>query len=137
MGLINRIKGGPSVRQLVSDGIKIADQVATDKDALNKLKYNLATAQAQLMMGGSGFPITKYTICGLVSLVVGTGAYVFLRAIDFIITSGMTQESLEMAKVLMSNYRDFSMPALAAIGLITGGFVTGSSFKRSKWSKNE
>ena len=137
MGLINRIKGGPSVRQLVSDGIKIADQVATDKDALNKLKYNLATAQAQLMMGGSGFPITKYTICGLVSLVVGTGAYVFLRAIDFIITSGMTQESLEMAKVLMSNYRDFSMPALAAIGLITGGFVTGTSFKRSKWSKNE
>jgi len=137
MGLLNRIKGGPSVRQLVSDGIKIADQVATDKDALNKLKYNLATAQAQLMMGGSGFPITKYTICGLVSLVVGIGAYVFLRAIDFIITSGITQESMEMAKVLMSNYRDFSMPALAAIGLITGGFVTGTSFKRSKWSKDE
>jgi len=138
--LLDRIRNrpkAPGVKDLIGKGLDIVDEAVTDKDALNKLKYTLAQAQAQLMLGGSGFPITKYTICGLVSLVVGIGAYVFLRAIDFIITSEMTQESLEMAKVLMSNYRDFSMPALAAIGLITGGFVTGTSFKRSKWSKDE
>jgi len=138
MGLRNRIKGGPSVRQLVSDGIKIADQVATDKDALNKLKYNLAQVQSQLMLSGKGASITKITICGSVALVVCVGAYTALRVVHFILALDyLTPESFEMIKTLMGTYRDYAFPAVAAIGLITGGLVTGTSFKRSKWSKDE
>ena len=117
MGLLNRIKGGPSVRQLISEGINIADQVATDKDALNKLKYNLATIQAQLMLGGSGFSITKYTICLLVALVVGSGTWVFITGGD------------------MQTFKDYALAVVPVIGILTGSYVTGTSFKRSKWTK--
>ena len=137
MGLINRIKGGPSIRQLASEAMDIGKEAVTDRDKLNDLQYKLATIQAQSMLSGKGASITKITICGLVSLAVGVGAYVFLRIVDFLLTSGATPESLEMAKVLMGTYKDWSIPAVALIGLITGSYVTGSSFKRSKWSKNE
>ena len=140
MGLRDRIRNrpkAPGVKDLIGKGLDIVDQVATDKDALYKLKYTLAQAQAQLMLSGKGAPITKITICGLVSLVVGTGAYVFLRIVEFLLASGITTENIELVKVLMGTYSDFAIPAVALIGLITGGFVTGSSFKRSKWSKDE
>ena len=119
MGLINRIRGGPSVRQLVSESLEIADQVATDKDKLNELKYTLAKAQAQLMMSGPGQSITKITICFLVSLVVGSGTWVFVTGGD------------------MQAFRDYALAVVPIISILTGSYVTGTSFKRSKWSKDE
>ena len=119
MGLRNRIKGGPSVRQLVSEGMDIADQVVTDKDALNKLKYNLATIQARALLGGSGFPITKYTICFLCSLVVGSGTWTYL----------FHPENLVY-------FNTYALAVVPVIGILTGSYVTGSSIKR-KWSKTD
>ena len=140
MGLISRLRGNgnvPTIRELAKDALDIGKEVATDKDKFNELQYKLAMIQAQSMLSGKGASITKITICGLVSLAVGVGAYVFLRVVDFLLTSGITPESLEMAKVLMGTYKDWAIPAVALIGLITGSYVTGSSFKRSRWSKDE
>ena len=122
MGLINRIRNrpkAPGVKDLIGKGLDIVDQVATDKDALYKLKYTLAQAQAQLMLGGGGFPITKYTICLLVSIVVGSGTWVFVTGGD------------------MATFKDYALAVVPVIGILTGSYVTGTSFKRSKWSKNE
>jgi len=137
MGLLNRIKGGPSIRELASEAMDIGKEAVTDRDKLNELQYKLATIQAQSMLGGPGQSITKITICGLVSLVVGVGAYMLLRVVEFLLASGFTPESIESAKVLMGFYGAFALPASTIIGILTGGFVTGTSFKRSKWSKNE
>jgi hypothetical protein len=119
MRLINRIRGGPSIRQLVSEGIDLAEEVATDKDKLNELQHKLAMMQAQLMMGGPGQSVTKITICFLVSLVVGSGTWVFITGGD------------------MRAFRDYALAVVPIISILTGSYVTGSSFKRSKWSKDE
>ena len=140
MGLISRLRGNgnaPTIRELAKDALEIGKEVATDKDKLNELQYKLAMIQAQSMLSGKGASITKITICGLVSLVVGTGAYMFLRIVDFLLTSGITPENLELVKILMGTYSDYAIPSVALIGLITGSYLTGTSFKRSNWSKNE
>ena len=67
---------------MIGQGLDIVDQAVTDKDKFNELKYTLAKAQAQLMMSGPGQSITKITICVLVSLVVGSGTWVFLKGGD-------------------------------------------------------
>jgi hypothetical protein len=120
--LLDRIRNRPAVpavRELIGQGLDIVDQVATDKDALNKLKYTLAQAQAQLMMSGPGQSITKITICVLVSLVVGSGTWVFITCGD------------------MLSFRDYALAVVPIISILTGSYVTGTSFKRSKWSKDE
>jgi len=138
--LLDRLRGNgnaPTIRELAKDALEIGKEVATDKDKLNELQYKLAMIQAQSMLSGKGASITKITICGLVSLVVGTGAYMFLRIVDFLLTSGITPENLELVKILMGTYSDYAIPSVALIGLITGSYLTGTSFKRSNWSKNE
>lgn len=123
MGLRDRIKNrpkAPGVKDLIGQGLEIIDQGVTDKDELNKLKYTLGQAQAQLMLGGSGFPITKYTICLLVAMVVGSGTWTFL----------FHPENLTV-------FKDYALAVVPVIGILTGGFVTGSSFKRSKWSNGK
>lgn len=104
---------------MIGQGLDIVDQAVTDKDKFNELKYTLAKAQAQLMMSGPGQSITKITICVLVSLVVGSGTWVFVTGGD------------------MAAFRDYALTVVPAISILTGGYVTGTSFKRSKWSKNE
>lgn len=119
MGLRNRLKGGPSVRQLVSEVVDVADQAITDKDALNKLKYNLATIQAQALLGGQGFPITKYTICFLCSLVVGSGTWTYL-----------------FNPANIAYFNTYALAVVPVIGILTGSYVTGTSIKR-KWSNGK
>jgi hypothetical protein len=120
--LLDRIRNRPAVpavRELIGQGLNIVDQVATDKDKLNELKYTLAKAQAQLMMSGPGSSITKYTICFLISLVVGSGTWVFVTGGD------------------MQTFRDYALAVVPIISILTGSYITGTSFKRSRWSKDE
>ena len=119
--LLDRIRNRPAVpavKELIGQGLEIVDQAVTDKDALNKLKYTLAQAQAQLMLSSPGSSITKYTICFLVSLVVGSGTWVFVTGGD------------------MEAFRSYALAVVPIIGILTGSYVTGTSFKRSKWSNS-
>jgi len=136
MGLLSKLKGGPTIRELAKDAMDLGSQAITDKDKLNDLQYKLAQIQAQSMLTGKGQSVTKITICFLVSLVVTVGAYVFLRGFEYMIAHAFTEESIQIAKTMMGSYKDFAFPASAIIGIITGSYATGSSFKRSKWSKN-
>lgn len=101
----------------INKGLDIGKEVATDKDKLNDLMYTLETARAQLLLGGSGQSVTKITICGLVSLVVGTGTWMFL-------TGGN-----------MALFKDYALAVTPLIGLLIGAYGSGAAFKHSKWSK--
>ena len=126
MGLRDRIRNrpkvpkAPGVKDLIGQGLEIVDQAVTDQDALNKLKYTLGQAQAQLMLGGQGFPITKYTICFLCSMVVSSGTWTFL----------FHPEN-------MASFNIYALAVVPVIGILTGSYVTGTSFKRSKWSNGK
>lgn len=136
MGLFRRNGGGNIGKglDLLSTVADTAKKAVTDKDKLYELQYAVMQARTELMLSGKGAPITKISICGLVALVVCVGAYVTLRVVNFILgLDYLTPESVEMIKVLMGTYKDYALPAVAVIGLITGGFVTGTSLKR-KWS---
>jgi len=106
------------VGEIISKGEDLADQAITDKDKLNELKYTLAKAHAELMLGGKGQSVTKITICGLVSVVVGTLTYTFLF------------DRGNMSDAIM-----YAQAVTPVIGILTGSYLTGTSFKRSKWSK--
>jgi hypothetical protein len=117
MGLLSRLKGGPTIRELAKDAMNLGAEAITDKDKFNELQYKLAMIQAQAMLTGPGQSITKITICLLVSLVVGSGTWVFL----------FHPENLEY-------FKTYAMTVIPIIGMLTGSYVTGTSFKRSKWS---
>jgi hypothetical protein len=94
-------------------------EVATDKDALNQLQYTLLQARAELLMSGPGGSITKITICGLVSVVVVILSWTFL----------FQPENMKMAN-------EYALAVTPIIGMLMGIYGAGSSFKRSKWSKD-
>ena len=122
MGLLNRLRNGnsaPTIRELAKDAMNLGAEAITDKDKFNELQYKLAMIQAQSMLTGPGQSITKMTICFLVSLVVGSGTWVF-------VTGGN-----------MQSFRDYALAVVPIISILTGSYVTGSSFKRSKWSKDD
>ena len=133
MGLFRKRDGGNIGRglKLLDKAADIGKEAVIDQDKLNDLRYTLIQARTELMLKGKGASITKTTINGLVAFVVGVGGYLTLKVLHFLLDSGITEESLEMAKVLMGTYRDYDIPAVAAIVLIAGGFVTGSSLKRT------
>jgi len=108
MGLFN-------IGKKIDKGLEIAEKAVIDKDKQNELKYEYA----KTILTGQGASITKITICGLVTLVVGVVTYTFL----------FHPANMEHAK-------DYAYVAGILIGIITGGYLGGSSFKRSKWSKD-
>jgi hypothetical protein len=75
--------------------------------------------QAQSMLSGAGASVTKYTICFLVALVVGSGTWVFVTGGD------------------MQAFKDYALAVVPVIGILTGSYLTGTSFKRSKWSNHD
>lgn len=102
-----------SLTRSIENVTKIGEKAVTNKDKLNKLQADLATLRTTLMMTGSGASITKITICTLVSWVVGVVSWIFLR----------NPADLAYAK-------DFAIVVGTVMGLLTGGFVTGTSLKR-------
>ena len=114
MGLLKR------VGSIIDKGVEIADQAVVDKDKLNELKYTLEKARAELLLGGKGQSVTKITICALVSLVVGVLSWTFM----------LHPEN-------MQNAINYAQSVTPIIGILIGVYGAGTSFKRSKWSRNE
>ncbi len=117
MGLFSRFQKGiiGNITQAIENTTEIAKKTVTDKDQLNKIQGELATLRTTLMMTGSGASITKITICALVTWVIGVVSFIFLKQ----------PENMMHAK-------DFALVVGTVMGLITGGFVTGTSLKRRK-----
>ena len=99
---------------------EIGKEAVTDKDKLNELQYSIEELRTQLLLSGSGQSITKITICGLVSLVVGVLSWTFL----------LHPEN-------MQNAINYAQAVTPIIGILIGVYGAGTSFKRSKWSKDE
>jgi hypothetical protein len=114
MGLLKR------VGSIIDKGVDIADQAVVDKDKLNELKYTLEKARAELLLGGKGQSVTKITICALVSLVVGVLSWTFM----------LHPEN-------MQNAINYAQAVTPIIGILIGVYGAGTSFKRSKWSRDE
>jgi len=111
MGLFN-------LGKKIDKGLDILDQAVPDKDKLNDLKYTLEQARAELLLSGKGSSITKITICGLAIVIIGVVSYTFL-----------------FQPQNMQNAKDYAYVAGTIMGLLTGGYLTGTSFKHSKWAK--
>ena len=117
MGLFSKIiakKAGG----IIDKGLDIAKEAVVDKDAYYKLEHGLNQMRTELLLSGSGASITKITICGLVTLVVGIGSYVFLK----------TPEAME-------SFKDYALAVTPMIGMLIGVYGSGRAFKNSKWSK--
>jgi len=110
MGLFN-------VGKKIDKALDIVDQIVPDADARIKIRAELETMRAELMLSGKGAQVTKYTICFLVSLVVSCLCYGFM--ID---------------PSLMKNALDFSLAATPLIAVLIGVYGGGRAFKNSKWS---
>ena len=104
-----------SITASIENVTEMGTKAVTDKDQLNKIQGDLATLRTTLMMSGSGASITKITICALVTGVVTIVSVLFLG----------NPEHLEYAK-------DYAIVVGSVMGLLTGGYVTGTSLKRKK-----
>ena len=95
----------------------IIDQAVVDKDKAFEAKFELEQMRTQLMLSTGNFSVTKWTICALVTLVVGVGSYMFL-------TDAKTMEQ----------FKDYTLAVTPVIGILIGAYGTGKMFKNSKWS---
>ncbi len=108
-----------SLTKSLENVTEMGTKAVTDKDQLNKIQGELATLRTTLMMTGSGASITKITLCSIASLAVGIVSYVFLK----------NPADLIYAK-------DFAIVVGTVTGIVSGGFVTGTSLKRRYSKKN-
>jgi len=108
-----------SLTKSLENVTEMGTKAVTDKDQLNKIQGELATLRTTLMMTGSGASITKLTICALVTWVVGVVSWIFLKN-----------------PANMVHAKDFALVVGTVMGLITGGFVSGTSLKR-RFEKNK
>jgi len=125
MGLRDKIKNAKispfgwrdTIDKAIDKITPIIDQAVVDKDAAFQAKFELEQMRTQLMLSTGNFSITKWTICALVSLVVGVGSYMF-------ITDFKTMEA----------FKDYVLAVTPVIGILIGAYGTGKMFKNSKWS---
>jgi len=110
---MGRLRLGQTIAELADKGLDIADQAVTDKDKLNELKYKMEEIRATALLTGKGQSITKITICGLVTLVVGVLSWVFL----------MHPEN--MAEAIR-----YSTAATPIIGVLIGVYGTAKTVQR-------
>jgi len=115
MGLF---KAGKAIAKLADKGLDIADQAIVDKDKANALRAHLAEIRAQALLTGAGQSVTKITICGLVSLVVGVLSWTFIFHPE------------NMAQAIQ-----YSTAVTPSIGLLIGAYTTGTTLKR-RWKTN-
>jgi type II secretory pathway component PulF len=65
------------------------------------------------MLTGTGASITKVTICILVGIVTLIGGYIFL---------------FQPARI--AEYKDYALSVTPLIGILIGGYATGTTFQR-------
>jgi len=105
--------GLKKILDIVDKGVGIADKAVPDKTKVIEMKTALQTARAQLLLSGKGSSITKITICGLVSLVVGILSWTFL----------FQPENMDKAI-------NYAMAVTPLIGMLMGSYATGATLKR-------
>ena len=112
-----------AVDNLSDAGAVMMKEGSIDRDKLFELQKNIEMVRAQAMlMADSKISITKTTICALVSLIVGIGAYKYLYA---------TPDTIH---AVMQGFRDFAMAVTPVLGILIGAYGTGKMFNNSKWS---
>lgn len=89
---------------------EIIDQAVLDKDKAYELKMALVNNFMTNMLTGAGASVTKYTICGLVSIVVGALTWAFL------FNPEMIQRAIQYAGAVTP-----------IIGILTGAYLTGTT----------
>lgn len=114
-----RFKALKNITHAIDNITEIGKEVAIDKDKMLELDHDLQKVRAELLLGGVA-PITKTTICVLVSAIVLTGLA------KFWITPGD-----------MVHFWDFARSITPLIGTLIGTFGFGKAFKNSKWSNNK
>lgn len=86
MRLIKRIRNAKSVLgtvdKVIESTAEIVKETTIDRDKFFQLEHDLQKIRAELLLGGPGQSVTKFTICGLVVWVVGVLSYVFLNNPD-------------------------------------------------------
>ena len=112
-----------NITQSIENVTDIAKEATIDRDAQIKMDGELQKIRSQLMLGGQGMSITKWTICALVTLVVSIISYKFVTATD-------TQAAMLAA-------RDYAISVSPIIGILIGVFGFGKSFNKSRWSKKD
>lgn len=110
---MGRLRVGQQLLKIADKGVDILDQKVEDKDKLNELRANLEEIRATALLTGKGQSITKITICGLVTLVVGVLSWVFLTNPD------------GMAKAIQ-----YSTAATPIIGVLIGVYGTTTTMQR-------
>ena len=110
---MGRLRVGQQLLKIADKGVDILDQKVEDKDKLNELRANLEEIRATALLTGKGQSITKITICGLVTLVVGVLSWVFL----------MHPEN--MAEAIR-----YSTAATPIIGVLIGVYGTAKTVQR-------
>jgi hypothetical protein len=94
-------------------GIAVVNKTVINQDEAMQLKSDIISKMTEYMFTGSGSSITKYTICGLVTVIVLAGAFVFL-----------------VKPTLISLYKDYAITVLPIIGLLTGTYAAATTVQR-------
>jgi len=113
MGLLN--KGAEKGIDVVRDVVGVIDQAVLDKDKAYELKVDLVKTFIGGMLTGKGSSVTKYTICGLVILVVGALTYAFM----------FNPDSIERAV-------QYALSVTPVIGILTGAYLTGTTVQTNQ-----
>ena len=110
-----RLRLGKEILGIANKGLSIVDQKVEDKDKVNELRAKLEEIKTTALLTGKGSSVTKITICGLVSLVVGVLSWTFL----------MQPEN--MAEAIR-----YSTTVSPLIGVLIGVYGTTTTVQRRK-----
>lgn len=111
-----RLSGGAigNITQTIENASAIAKKVVVDKDKALELDASLQKIRMELLHSGKGASITKITICGLVTLVVGVISYKYM----------ITPDAEGAIGVVMTAARDYAVSVTPLIAILIGFFGT-------------
>ncbi len=112
-----RLRSGAigNITQTIENASAIAKKVVVDKDKALELDASLQKIRMELLHSGKGASITKITICGLVTLVVGIISFKFVTA------SSTTEGAISIA---MTAARDYAISVTPLIAILIGIYGT-------------